>query len=373
MTKQILRGYESLAEFAPDWISAPGETVADLLEERGWSQADFATRTGFTKKHVHLLLQGKAAISEDTALRLERVLGSSARFWMSLETQYREQLLRREAIASLANDAAWLKELPLKDMVTFGWVEKAASKAQQVYACLRYFGVASVAAWRAQYEQPVAAYRAAEKLTRKPAAVSAWLRQGEREAEKLRCGEFSRERFEAALQEIRGLTLERDTAKFVPALIEKCAKAGVAVVFAPAPKGCPVSGATKWLGANKALIMLSVRGKTDDKLWFTFFHEAGHLLKHGKRLIFLDILGEDGLEPEEEEQANAFARDYLISAERYKRFCQGGLFTEAAIRAFARQEGVSPGIVLGRLQFDHCLGWDRLNKLKVTYRWDHEG
>ena len=87
-SEQTLRGYESLAEFAPDWISAPGETMADLLEERGWSQADFATRTGFTKKHVHLLLQSKAAISEDTALRLERVLGSSARFWMSLETQY---------------------------------------------------------------------------------------------------------------------------------------------------------------------------------------------------------------------------------------------------------------------------------------------
>lgn len=373
MTDQTLPGYESLADFAPDWISTPGETIADLLEERGWSQVDFATRTGFTPKHVHLLLQGKAAISEDTALRLERVLGSSARFWMNLETQYREQLLRREAIASLAHEAAWLRELPLKDMVTFGWVEKTADKAQQVYACLRYFGVATVAAWRAQYEQPVAAYRAAEKLTRTPAAVSAWLRQGEREAEKLRCVEFSRERFEAALQDIRGLTLERDTSKFVPALVEKCAQAGVAVVFAPAPKGCPVSGATKWLSAHKALIMLSARGKSDDKLWFTFFHEAGHLLKHGKRLIFLDILGEDGLKPEEEEQANAFARDFLINAASYREFCGNGLFTEAAIRAFAQQEGVSPGIVVGRLQFDRRLGWDRLNKLKVSYRWGHEG
>ena len=372
MTEQILRTYESLADFAPDWIATPGDTIADLLEERGWTQADFATRTGFTRKHVHLLLQGKAPISEDTALRLERVLGSSARFWMNLETQYREQLLRREAIAELEQDVAWLKELPLKDMVTFGWVEKAASKAQQVYTCLRFYGVASVDAWRAQYEQPVAAYRATEKLTRNPASVSAWLRQGEREAEKLRCGDFSREQFEVALREVRGLTLEHDTLKFVPALIEKCAQAGVTVVFAPAPKGCPVSGATKWLGANKALIMLSARGKSDDKLWFTFFHEAGHLIKHGKRLIFLDILGEDGLEPEEEEQANAFARDYLINAERYRRFCQDGLFTEAAIKAFSRQEGISPGIVVGRLQFDHYLGWNRLNKLKVSYRWDHE-
>lgn len=373
MTDQTLRGYESLAEFAPDWLSTPGDTIADLLQERGWSQADLATRTGFTKKHVYLMLQGKAPISEDTALKLERVLGSSARFWMNLETQYREQLLRREAIGALAQEADWLKELPLKDMVKFCWVEKTPDKAQQVYACLRYFGVASVDAWRAQYEQPVAAYRAAEKLTRTPAAVSAWLRQGEREAEKLRCGEFSRERFEESLQDIKALTVELHPEKFLPVLVAKCAQAGVAVVFAPAPKGCPVSGATKWLSANKALIMLSIRGKTDDKLWFTFFHEAGHLLKHGKRLTFLDILGEDGLNPEEEEQANAFARDFLIDAARYRKLCEAGLFSEAAIRAFAKREGVSPGIVLGRLQFDRCLGWDRLNKLKVTYRWDHEG
>jgi len=373
MTEQTLRRYESLADFAPDWISAPGDTIADLLAERDWSQTDFATRTGFTKKHVYLLLQGKAAISEDTALRLERVLGSSAHFWMNLETQYREQLLRRDAIASLEQDVAWLKELPLKDMVTFGWVEKTASKAQQVYVCLRYFGVASVAAWRAQYEKPVAAYRASEKLTRTPAAVSAWLRQGERGAEKLRCGEYNSERFEAALQDVRGLTLEHDTVQFVPALVEICAQAGVAVVFAPAPKGCPVSGATKWLSANKALIMLSARGKTDDKLWFTFFHEAGHLLKHGKRLIFLDILGEDGLNPEEEEQANAFARDFLINVKRYREFCERGIFTAAAISAFALHEGVSPGIVVGRLQFDRRLGLDRLNTLKMSYRWDHEG
>lgn len=90
MTEQALREYESLAEFAPDWISAPGETVADLLEERGWSQADFATRTGFTKKHVHLLLRGKVQISEGVALKLEQMLGSSSRFWMKLETQYWE-------------------------------------------------------------------------------------------------------------------------------------------------------------------------------------------------------------------------------------------------------------------------------------------
>lgn len=372
MINTVLRTYETLADFAPDWVAVPGESVNDLLEERGWSQADLATRTGFTTKHVNLLLKGKAPITEETALKLERVLGSTARFWLNLEAQYREHLARQQALESFAKHADWLKELPLSDMVKFGWVRKMKDKAQQVFECLRYFGVAEVAAWREQYEQPVAAYRASEKLIRTPAAVSAWMRMGERAAESMRLGEYDRGLFETVLQDIRALTVERDPKVFIPKLTELCAGVGIALVLAPAPRGCPVSGATKWLGTNKALIMLSLRGKTDDKLWFTFFHEAAHLLKHGKRLTFLDILGEDGLDQKEEKEADAFARDMLIPLSDYKSLLQHSLISERLIRDFSKQVNVAPGIVLGRLQYEGHIGWQQLNHLKVSYRWNHE-
>ncbi len=84
--------------FSPDWVSTPGDTIVDLLEERGWKQSEFAERIGFTPRHVSQLIHGKSAITEDTALRLERVLGSSARFWMNRESQY------REALAGVAQD-----------------------------------------------------------------------------------------------------------------------------------------------------------------------------------------------------------------------------------------------------------------------------
>lgn len=372
MTNTVLRTYETLADFAPDWVAVPGESIADLLEERGWTQADLATRTSFTTKHVNLLLKGNAPITEETALKLERVLGSTARFWLNLEAQYREHLARQEALKALAEHTDWLKELPLSDMVKFGWVKKVKGKAQQVFECLRYFGVADVAAWRTQYEQPVAAYRASAKLTREPAAVSAWLRRGERAAEDMRLGDYDRAAFEAALQQIRVLTSERDPKVFTPKLIELCARVGIAVVLEPAPKGCPVSGATKWLSASKALIMLSLRGKTDDKLWFSFFHEAGHLLKHGKRMTFLDTLGEDGLNQQEEKEADTFACDLLIPPTDYKALLAHSLIGEQMIRDFARQINVAPGIVLGRLQYERHIGWQQFNRLKVRYSWGHE-
>ena len=121
MTDTLLRTYETLVDFSPDWVAVPGESVNDLLEERGWTQADLATRTGFTTKHVNLLLKGRAPITEETALKLEWVLGSTARFWLSLEAQYREHLARQQAVKSFAQHTDWLKELPLSEMIKFGW------------------------------------------------------------------------------------------------------------------------------------------------------------------------------------------------------------------------------------------------------------
>src|SRR5439155_23980248 len=140
--------------------------------------------------------------------------------------------------------------------------------------------------------------------------------------------------FTGALQELRSFT-SKEPAQFVPALREQCAAGGVAVVFVPPLPGVRAYGATRWLHSTKALVQLSLRGKTDDHLWFTFFHEAGHVLKHGKRAVFV----EDGdakaaaRDPREAE-ADAFACDLLIPSDDFERFYTNGDFSVAAIRRF---------------------------------------
>lgn len=141
--------------FQPDWVSPPGDTISDLLEERGWTQAELANRTGFTTKHINLLITGKAAITEETALKLERVLGSTAQFWLRREAQYREALARNEENEEFREEASWLKELPLTDMIRFRWVQKKDDKAEQVRECLSFFGLASVSRWnQSTYANP---------------------------------------------------------------------------------------------------------------------------------------------------------------------------------------------------------------------------
>lgn len=351
--------------FAPSWVSPPGDTIADLLEERGWTSASLAERLGVTPKHVSELLHGKATISAETAGRLSLVLGSTAEFWLTREAQYRAALERRSASAALEEQSDWLAELPLAWMVRQGWVGRGATKGEQVGECLRWFGVASVGAWRNTYSEPLAAWRASKRVEKKPGAVAAWMRRVELLAAEVRCAPFDLAGFKRALGEARSLTREDDPQIFIPRLQAACAAHGVAVVFVPAPPGCPISGATKWLTPEKALLALSLRYKADDHLWFSFFHEGGHLVLHGKKLLFVE--GIDGLDPEAEAQADRFARDVLIppaAAERVRT-----LTTEGEIRAFARELGVSPGVVVGRMQHEQWVPFSHFNGLKARYRW----
>ncbi|MCC5812012.1 MAG: HigA family addiction module antidote protein [Ectothiorhodospiraceae bacterium] len=354
---------------APDWISVPGDTIADRLDELGWTQKELAERLGYTTKHVSQLITGKAAITEDTALRLEHVLGSTARFWLEREAQYREALARQEELESLAAKKAWLKELPIQDMIRFGWIKRYYHKGQQVAECMNFFGVASIDAWRARYTRVGAAFRASPAFDRNGAAVGAWLRQAERQAATVDCATFDKRGFTQVLEEARALTNETEPEAFLPILSESCRRVGVALVLEPAPRGCPISGAAQWLGKNKAMIALSLRHKTNDHLWFSFFHEAGHITLHAKRLQFIDL--DDGLDDEQEREADAFAQDHLIPPEALVEL-RGMLPSEAAVRAFAARVGIAPGIVVGRLQNEGLLPWSHLNKLKVRYVWPHE-
>lgn len=353
--------------FEPDWVSPPGDTIADILEERGISQAEFAERSGFSKKHVNLLIKGRVPISPEAAMRLAAVLDAPPEFWLTREANYRSSLERRARYEFLKESAGWLKELPVADMVRFGWVQRFSHKGQQVAECLRFFGVASVDAWRDRYEKPVVAFRASAKVEKKPGAVAAWIRQGERQATRFRCESFDEARFRQTLREVRRLAAERDTSRILTPLTDACAAVGVAVVLVRAPKGCPASGAARWLAPKKkGLIILSLRHKTNDHLWFTFFHEAAHLLLHEKRMLFVDLEGR-ACEEVHEEEANKFAGDLLIPPAEAKML--RGLRTASSVKAFAARIGIAPGIVVGRMQKEGILPWSHFNSLKVRYEW----
>ncbi|MBF0401228.1 MAG: ImmA/IrrE family metallo-endopeptidase [Magnetococcales bacterium] len=121
-------------------------------------------------------------------------------------------------------------------------------------------------------------------------------------------------------------------------MVEWCAEVGVAVVFVRELPKTGISGATRWLTPDKALIQLSLLYKSDDHLWFTFFHEAGHTLLHGKKDLFLE--DEREKDQKKEDEANQFAADLLVPSGQWTAFKQSFPGTLASVENFAKELGI---------------------------------
>jgi len=354
----------STNRYLPDYVVRPGEVIEDYLETFGMTQAELAARMGVAKKTINEIIKGKSPITTGTALKLERVLGRPARFWSNLERRFQEEQNRLTEQERLESCLEWLESVPVNAMAKLGWIPTIKEKVSQLEAVLSFFGVASPHQWKAIWQEYQVAYRQTQRFDARAESVSAWLRQGEIEARNIACRPFDKKRFQEALNKIRGLTRETPDV-FVPKLTELCASSGVAVVFVPELPKTGVFGATRWMG-EKAVIQLSLRYKSNDQLWFTFFHEAGHIIRHGRKEIFIESNGSNG---KKEEDADAFARDRLIPPATFRQFVKKARVTLAAVEHFAREIGIAPGIVVGRLQHEGLLPRDTGNKLKVFYRW----
>lgn len=353
-------------KFQPDYVVPPGETLKETLEMLGLSQADLAVRTGLAEKTVSQIVNGLAPITYDTAEKLEFVTGVPASFWNRRELTYREGLFRQVEKSRLVDDVEWLKSIPVDEIVSRGFIAATDDKVELVRRVLKFFGVSSVASWHNTWSKPAAQYRGGNAQQRHPGYVAAWLRMGELQASKIDCEAFDAREFRRALHEIRGLTLI-SASEWRPRLHDLCGQAGVCFVLTKEISRASLSGAARWLTKDKALIQLSLKYKSDDQFWFSFFHEAGHILLHGKRKVFVDYgMSEDS---EEELEAHAFAREILIPPDSERALLS--LRTKKDIMRFAATIGIAPGIVVGRLQFEKIIKHSDVacNSLKVKYEW----
>lgn len=361
--------YFTELSFRPNWASPPGDTIVDILQDKNISIDYFANSIGESLDRVTGLLSGQVFIDSVLAERLEVSLGTSKSFWITRESQYRKDLESLQCNDDKAGIVdRWLDELPLRDMVAFGWIPKCADRSEYADECLRFFNVPSVHVWRRAYVSTPAraAFRTSSTYDADEAATAAWLRQGEREANQLDCKVWDKEVFKKQLTSIRALTRKKNPHDFLPELQKLCSDCGVAVAIVRTPSGCRASGATKFLTSTKALLMLSFRYLSDDHFWFTFFHEAAHLLLHGQELTFFEV--EKTIFAREEQEANDFSANFLIPLEFQEEMVSLPHESKSIMR-FARKIGVSPGIVVGQLQFRKILGHSEMNRLKARFQW----
>lgn len=357
---------ETRIKYEPEVVTAPGETLADILEERGMTQMDLARRMGRPPKTISLIVNGKAAITPDTALELQRVLETPAAYWLNHEAHYRAYLSRQQEEERLTEWHDWLDHFPVNELKRLRKLPDLYSRGRNKNILLRslleFFGVNSPAQWDAVYGKMQLAYRQSMPDRSDPFATATWLRLGEIQAFDVPSARFDRAAFEQSLQAIRALTV-RTPEEFDAELKRLCAESGVVLALVPAIPRARVSGAARWIN-NRALIQLSLYGKMNDRFWFTFFHEACHLLRHSSKLVFLDDWS-DSAHSDEEQEADQFAADMLIPRRYSDSLSELG--SELSIREFAAQMGIHPGIVVGRLQHEGLIGYHEFNNLKDAY------
>ena len=297
-----------------DLAIPPGETLADEIAARGMSQTELAARLGRPVQVVNEIIHGKKAITDNTALALEKVLGIPAAFWVNLEQNYRMTRARLQERDRLQAEEGWLKELPAKEMQRRGWIAAGRTTHEKMRALLQFFGVANVAAYRKTTE--VLGFRISDNPKLSPGALAAWLRKGELEAQMIETRPFDSALLMDAARAARTMT-EQPPQAFAPRLTALFANAGVAFVVVHELPKTGANGVARWLTGQKALIQLNLRYKWQDIFWFTLFHEVCHVLRHGNQKIIVDGIDKNG--PLEDE-ANQWAADFLVPPDAWAQF-----------------------------------------------------
>ncbi|MBS2940322.1 ImmA/IrrE family metallo-endopeptidase [Nocardioides sp. J2M5] len=331
------------------------------MSERRLDLDDLAPSLGLSASDARRLLAGALPLTVAIARNLSTTVGGTTEFWLTREAQYQDDLARVQA-------DKWSQGLPVAQMVKFGWMEKPSSWVDQIDECLRFFDVPDIGTWEQRYDRQVEAahFRSSPSFDLEAGATTAWFRAGDLVAEsRADLPPFDSHALNELLPRLRDLTRVPQPERFVGDLVRLCAGAGLHVVVLPTPKGCSASGVARRLGQHP-LIQLSARHLTDDHLWFTFFHEVGHVLRHNLEMPFIDNLDDrediDGFE----EEANDFASEFLIGRAPISR---GALDRRNIIRT-AHANSISPGIVVGQLQHRGLLRREQFNYLKRRYVWN---
>lgn len=346
----------------PDYVVTTGDFIAEWIEDEGINAAELARRLGVTRKHVSELLSGKTPLSHPLALALERVTGVPARIWNQYESGYRSNLARAQETQELDAQYDQAKTFPLAYLRKWGFVTAPAKdRADTVRQLLAVLGVASLDAFEVTWAHGSVAYRRAAVGRDHAPALATWLALAERHHDKLSdLPAFDRSELEALIPRLRAWT-NREPIAAIDEAAAGLREVGVVLCFIPAVRGLGIHGATRWLN-GRPIIQLSLLWKSDDQLWFTLFHELGHVLLHGDKELYLN-----GEPTNAEEEANSFASEVLIPLEFVPRLPRKRDIR--AVEELAAELGVAPSIVLGRAQREtRDYSWGHGLKRKVEFQ-----
>lgn len=346
----------------------PGFYLKEAIEELGLNQTEFATRSGLSIKNVSTIINGESRITFEVALKLASFFNTGVEGWINLQTKYdvyQNEQSTKEEIANEWKIAKQFKNTFVSTLLDEGINEE--NKKQTILNLRSCFKVGTLEALKKPDMYAFCKTSIKKDLTEKNIIMrNAWISIAEQIARNKTCNTFNSDIINQNRLNLRRLTLE-DPTSFQPKLDSILSSAGIKLVILPYLQNSLVGGVTKWLSNdNCVLVAVNDCGKDADKIWFSIFHEIGHAMQNHKR--HLTISYEKGqIEDEDEIAANKLAKELLINEDDYCRFIKNGNYDLKSIRMFARQQNVADFIVLGRLQKDGYVDWNKYQDIKKKY------
>lgn len=349
------------------FIVPTGFIIKEYIEDVGISQKELAVRIGVSEKHISNVFNGKCRLTEELALKLEKVIRAvPASYWLNYESKYREFIARKEYATTELNERdlkRWDKKFKFSKVFDgLDWdITKQASEM------LSLLGISSFNQFEAAYSNiNVDFMEDGGELE----SIAVWLNLAREEVEiqnkDLSNIQYSKAELYKSLPKFKKISLNKDYESSIKSARKLLNRLGVHLVFCEAIVNSKVRGALTSY-KKKPAIFLSGRFKTHDHVWFALMHEIGHLFMHydpneplismEEELPFKEI-------PQREKEANMFARDFFICTEDYKKFVEQNSFNQESLEHFAMSQSVLPGIVLSRLQHDGYLEYHKFNFLK---------
>ena len=340
----------------------PGIYLKEALEAMDMTAKEFSIRTGISERSLSSFMAGKTGISFELASKLGSFFGDSPSVWINLQTSYDTYLAEEKAKAEVDNDYKLISGFK-KYFASFFGMATTEGHGDFVEKVRKLASVNSINLLRTDERELIPAYHKEQKGNAKidHFVFNLYISIALTAARKIETKPFDKEAFMKVLSDVRELTL-KDPEEFIGELVERFRACGVAFVYLPYMKNLELYGAAKWLSPEKAMIVVSNRGKQGDVFWFTLLHEAGHLLNESRRdpSVLCDV---------NEAQSDSFAREHLLSEEDYKDFLADKHFLSIDIKYFAREKGILPCILEGRLRHDKLIPSFQIDLL-VKYEYE---
>jgi len=337
---------------------APGRIIRRELEARGWTQKDLATIMDRPEQTISQLVNARKRVTPETALQLAAAFGTSADFWLNLETNYQIHKAQQTHDASEIERRSRLYNLaPVAELLRRGWIAAQDTLDSLEEAVCEFLDIADPT----QTPHLAVNFHQSEAYTPETAGQIAWVKRVENLAGLQTVGDFDRSRVDAAVPALLALATEAEAIEQIP---ERLQSLGIHFLIVPHMPNTYLDGATFMLN-DHPVIALTLRYDRIDNFWFVLMHELAHIAA-GHQGLYLDDLDREA-EEQVEIEANRLAQQWLIDNAALEQFIAdtAPYFSHEKITSFAASQHRHPGIIVGQLQHNEVIPYSHSRSFLV--------